>query len=67
MPVTRRLQLTLSGDAVEALHELAIREFRHPRDQATLLLLEGLRRHGALEESSDLGTPNRQLVSAGRE
>jgi len=32
----------------EALCELADREFRDPKDQARLLLVEGLRRAGAL-------------------
>ena len=42
------IYLPLPSREREALCELADREFRDPKDQARLLLVEGLRRAGAL-------------------
>ena len=53
MPTPRSLYVTLPGDTAEALRELSVREFRHPRDQAAVLLLDGLRRAGLLTGETD--------------
>ena len=42
----------LPEQAREALYELADREWRDPRDQAAKLVIEGLRRAGALSEDA---------------
>lgn len=42
----RNLYVPLSGEAVERLRELARREFRDPKAQAAVLILDGLRRAG---------------------
>jgi hypothetical protein len=44
----RSFYVPLAGNAAEALRELSRREFRHPREQAALFVVEGLRRAGAL-------------------
>jgi hypothetical protein len=44
----RSLYVPLAEDAVDALRELAFRELRDPRAQAAYLVLDGLRRAGAL-------------------
>jgi hypothetical protein len=46
--VPSNVYVSLPSNAAEALRELARREFRHPRDQAQKLLVEGLRQAGAL-------------------
>ena len=48
MPLASNVYVPLPTAAAEALRELARREFRHPRDQARKLLVEGLQRAGAL-------------------
>jgi len=63
MPST--VYVSLPGTAGEALRELARREFRHPRDQAQKLLVEGLRRAGALPtEPTESARADRAAVSA---
>jgi hypothetical protein len=64
MPST--VYVSLPGTAGEALRELARREFRHPRDQAQKLLVEGLRRAGALpsEPTESDRSADRAAVSA---
>jgi hypothetical protein len=42
----RTLYVKLPEDAVERLAELARREYREPKAQAGILILEGLRRAG---------------------
>ncbi|MGA2514284.1 MAG: hypothetical protein ABSG37_11790 [Candidatus Limnocylindrales bacterium] len=42
----RSIYIAISDDAADKLRELAQREFRAPRQQATVLVLEGLRRAG---------------------
>ena len=46
--MTRNIYVPLSDPAREALYELAEREWRHPKEQASKLLIEGLRRAGVL-------------------
>jgi hypothetical protein len=58
--VPSNVYVSLPSNAAEALRELARREFRHPRDQAQKLLVEGLQRAGALPADS----PNRAAPSA---
>jgi hypothetical protein len=42
----RSIYVPLPEEAADRLRELAAREMRDPRDQATWLILEGLRRAG---------------------
>lgn len=42
----RNLYVPLPSEAVERLRELASREFRDPKAQAAVLILDGLRRAG---------------------
>ena len=49
-----RIGVVLPEPAREALVDLAEREYRDPRDQAAVLVLEGLRRRGLVP---DLATP----------
>ena len=44
----RNLYVKLPGDVVDALYRVANREWRHPREQAGLLIVEGLRELGEL-------------------
>jgi hypothetical protein len=48
----RRVSISLDSRTAEALRELSRREFRHPRDQAQKILVDGLRQAGALAEES---------------
>ena len=52
----RTLNVPLPDDATERLRELAQREFRGPREQASWLILDGLRRAGL---DVDKSTPRR--------
>jgi hypothetical protein len=45
-----RIGVVLPEPAREALVDLAVREYRDPRDQAAVLVLEGLRRRRLLPE-----------------
>jgi hypothetical protein len=49
----RRIVLPLSAAAAEALSELSQREYRHPREQAELFVVEGLRRAGVLDDKAN--------------
>ena len=42
----RSLNVAIPDEAAERLRELAAREFRGPRQQAAILIIEGLRRAG---------------------
>ena len=44
----RNLYVKLPGDVVDALYRVADREWRHPKEQAGLLIAEGLRELGEL-------------------
>lgn len=57
----KNVSVPLPGDAVEALVDLAVREWRNPRDQAAMFVIEGLRRAGALPEQNN----QKQPVAAG--
>jgi hypothetical protein len=46
--MSRNLYVPLPEPARAALYELAEREWRHPKDQAAMLLTDALRRSGAL-------------------
>jgi hypothetical protein len=46
--MSRALYLPLPSDVREALFREAEREWRHPKDQAALLLIEALRARGLL-------------------
>ena len=44
----RAVHIPLTDEVADALYQLSRREYRHPRQQATFLLVEGLRRAGLL-------------------
>lgn len=46
----RRIQVPVTDPMRRALVNLAEREYRDPRDQAAILIAEGLRRVGALPD-----------------
>jgi hypothetical protein len=46
-----RITLTLGSDVLEALRCLAVRELRTTKAEAIRLLLDGLRREGALKDT----------------
>jgi hypothetical protein len=55
----------LTEPARRALRDMALREYRRPRDQARLLLEDALRRAGALpEEETNLTEAAREAVPA---
>jgi hypothetical protein len=56
VPAREAVYVPLPGGAPDALRRLARREHRHPRDQALVLVLEGLRRAGELDEQSEPST-----------
>jgi len=59
--------VSLPNTAADALRELARREFRHPRDQAAKLLVDGLRRAGALPtEQTESDRPSASLATVGQ-
>jgi hypothetical protein len=65
VPAPSNVYVPLPSSAADALRELARREFRHPRDQAQKLLVEGLRRAGALPaEPSEPSLSDRTPVGA---
>lgn len=54
----RAIYVPLPERAREALFDLASREYRDPRDQAAMLLVEALRQAGALVDApADDGEP----------
>ena len=59
----RALYVQLPEPARDALLQLALREYRHPRDQAAVLLLDGLRRAGLLTREAKRGA-QREVVDA---
>jgi hypothetical protein len=48
--VASSIYIPLPAPTREALVDLAAKEYRRPRDQARLLLEEGLRQRGALQD-----------------
>lgn len=65
-----RLSIVLAVDELQALADMAVREWREPRDQAGYLITQALRREGLLletknappETESAVPTDRRQLV-----
>jgi hypothetical protein len=55
----RNIYVKLPGDVSDALIRVAGREWRHPKEQAGLLIAEGLRRIGELSSDRELaaGSP----------
>jgi hypothetical protein len=51
--MARSIYVPLSTPAKEALYQLAEREWRHPKEQASKLLVEALRQAGALPADPD--------------
>jgi len=58
----RAIYVPLSEPSRRALNDLAEREYRDPRDQATMMLADALRKAGALPEdrSAALTTATRE-------
>ncbi len=56
------LYVPLPSEARAGLIQLARRELRHPRQQAALLILEGLRRHEVLTETGEGGAAHAMAV-----
>jgi hypothetical protein len=50
----RNLYVKLPGDVADALYRTAHRRWRRPKDQAVLLIAEGLRQLGELPGDPDL-------------
>lgn len=65
MAVPSRVSVPLSGPVAEALRDLSRREFRHPRDQAAKLVVEGLRQAGALADDATGCLSSAEPASAG--
>jgi hypothetical protein len=57
MPPKRTLTLSLPPQQADALAQLARDERRHPRDQAAVLVIEGLARHEAADSSATWAPP----------
>jgi hypothetical protein len=55
--LTQRMVLTFPRDVTDALYEVATQEFRHPKEQAALFIVEALRQRGVLEEKRAAGHP----------
>jgi hypothetical protein len=64
--VPSNVYVSLPSNAAEALRELARREFRHPRDQAQKLLVEGLRQAGALPADQQDAPDHPTAAAVGR-
>ena len=63
----RAIYVTLPETAIDALSRVAHRERRHPRGQAAVLILESLRRAGALPtEPTESDRPSASLAAAGQ-
>jgi hypothetical protein len=60
----RRFYLTLDEPEARALIGLAEREYRHPRDRAAKLLVESLKRRGALAAAADRPAEKPAAVAA---
>ena len=54
--MVRSIYVPLPTPAREALYELADREWRHPKEQASKMLVEALQRAGALSTDDQLTT-----------
>jgi hypothetical protein len=63
--VQRSVNVPLSDPAIRQLAELARREYRGPREQAAVLILEGLRRAGmSVEGAPGTASPARRQPAA---
>jgi hypothetical protein len=65
----RALYVPIDDRARDALLVLSERQYRRPRDQAALLLVDALRRCGVLaddaeEPSGDLATPETRIAAS---
>ena len=52
----RVLTLAIPDDVNDELREIAVREFRRPRDQASVLLIAAIRRVSAEQDASPTDT-----------
>jgi len=57
MPAPHSINLPLTTDTAEALRQLSRKEYRHPREQAVKLLVDGLRLAGALSPAIGSNEP----------
>ncbi len=65
MPEPRNLYVKLPGDVADALYRVADRQWRHPKDQAGLLIADGLRQLGELpNERTVITTTDRREPEA---
>ncbi len=53
----RNIYVKLPGDVADALIRVADREWRHPKEQAGLLIADGLRRLGELTAREQAAAP----------
>ena len=63
--VVRVVSIAIPDEAVRQLERLAEREFRRPKEQATVLILEGLKRAGLEPRSDDRAMPGRSVDQGG--
>ncbi len=59
----RAIYIAIPEQAAEQLRVLATREYRSPRQQAAILLIDGLRRAGL---DVELRTAERAMLTAGK-
>ncbi len=59
-----RMYLVLPNEEHQALCDLALREWRDPREQATYMIAEGLKRAGVLSEDAETVTGSRDPEAA---
>jgi hypothetical protein len=59
-----RINVPLPGEALSALADLSAREWRDPRDQAAVIIIEGLRRRGLITEDRTGDDPNTQAAGS---
>jgi hypothetical protein len=59
------MYVPLPGAAARALAELSRREHRHPRDQALVILIDGLRQRGLIPAEDEPATHGYGAPAAG--
>ena len=64
--MSRSIYVPLPTPAREALYELADREWRHPKEQASKMLVEALQRAGALPSDNTLTPDSREPEAVAR-
>ena len=64
--MTRSIYVPLPTPARQALYELAEREWRHPKEQASKLLVDALRRAGLLADQQPADAKHSALEGGDR-